>query len=333
MSSISKRKILVASPGFSQNSRALKKLSALATELVTNEDGKRFSKSELVEFLNIHKPEVLIVGLESVDETVIGACPFIKMIAKYGVGLDNIDLRALAKSGVRIGWTGGVNKRSVAELAMAFILGHFRNISPSIDLMSRGTWKKDGGRQIEGLLVGIVGFGHIGSEVSKLAKGLGMRLQYFDLTEKQEAGALGAQRVSYDVLLKTSDVITFHVPLTSKTRNMLSNDQLRLVKSNALIINTARGEVVDFNAVTNAVRMNKIGAYAADVFPTEPCDLSQFLPADHFYFTPHIGGAAEEAIDAMASSAIQAVELYCSNPTSEELLPATLLRQYSYIYE
>lgn len=309
------KRVAVSAASFVKNAtlvRELRELSEFGFEVWLNPLGHVMTREELIDFWRETKPDAAIVGTELVDAVVLDAAPGLKVVAKYGVGLDNVDEVELARRGIALAWTGGVNKRAVSELVLAFALGHFRNAGASIDLMRQGQWVKDGGRQLSNLRVGIVGFGHVGSDLASLLAAFGSDVVCHDILDKaHEAAKVGARQVSYDDLLAHSDMITFHVPATALTRGMFGAREIEIVKETALIVNTSRGSVLDFDATTQALLGGRIGGLAVDVYPSEPFKLSPELAAcSRFYATPHIGGNTREAVLAMGRSAIDGIRTF-----------------------
>ena len=296
--------VAVASTSFSANQTLISELSAIVVEVVRNADGRRFKTEEaLAEFIG--SAEYAVVGVEPVGEAVIAACPNLEMVAKYGVGLENLDEPALEAAGVRVGWTGGINRRFVTELTLAFALGHLRNVWPSVSLMRQGQWEKVGGRELSGCTFGIVGLGHVGSDVARIVRTFGATVVYRDIVDRSVvAEELGLRSVEYEGLLQEADVVSFHVPGTPLTKGMFGATEIALMKPGSLVINTCRGSVIRFAETVDAVRAGRLGGFAADVFPNEPFDASAFAGDDRLYFTPHIGGDSRESILAMGRSAI-----------------------------
>lgn len=307
--------VAIASPSFSKSSFLLQQLNSLGNVLAyPNTNGDRLQGEVLIEFLRSSQANIAIIGLEPITKTVLEACPHLKMISKYGVGIDNLDLETMKLLDIALGWTPCVNTRSVSELVLAFCFGHFRNVFSSIEKMHRGKWEKNGGRQVSSLTVGIVGLGAISFDLAMLLKNLGCKILVSDVVEKTEqCEKIGAKQIAYLDLLSQSDVITFHVPSTSLTRNMLSKKEIPFVKKDALIINTSRGDIVNFEEICQAVQEKKLGGFASDVFPIEPADCSHLRGIENLYFTPHIGGNSAEGILAMGLSAIQHVKNYIEN--------------------
>ena len=310
--------VAVASTSFSANQTLISELSAIGVEVVRNAEGRRFKTEEaLAEFIG--SAEYAVVGVEPVGEAVIAACPNLEMVAKYGVGLDNLNETALEAAGVKVGWTGGVNRRSVTELTLAFALGHLRNVWPSVSLMRQGQWEKVGGRELSHCTFGIVGLGHVGSDVARIVRTFGATVVYRDIVDRSViAEELGLRSMEYEELLQEADVVSFHVPGTPLTKEMFGEVQIAHMKPSALVINTSRGSVIQFVETVDAVRGGRLSGFATDVFPNEPFDASAFAGDDRLYFTPHIGGSSCEAIMAVGRSAIHHLRRHLEGERSDE---------------
>jgi D-3-phosphoglycerate dehydrogenase len=298
--------IAIPSPSFSKNKTLIAEVRDLTHRLVVNEAGVKFDEPGLIAFLNDAKADGAIIGTDPVSARVVSSLRHLKAIGKYGVGCDNVDLEALKKSSIHFGWEGGVNRRSVSELVLGFMLGHQRNIFKSADRMQRGHWQKEGGFQLSGKIIGIIGFGFIGTDLASLLKPFGCEILVHDILDKRDiATQHGAKQVSYSDIIARCDVITFHVPGGDKTKNMFGPSEIQRVKESCLAINTARGKICDFDAVIAAVKGGKLSGYASDVFPDEPISRTDLTIEQGFYFTPHIGGNADEAVLAMGRAAIR----------------------------
>jgi phosphoglycerate dehydrogenase-like enzyme len=303
--------LAISSPSFSQHSLLVSEASALANRVVTNTLGTKFDETALAQFLNDAKADAAIIGTDPLSATVISSLQHLKAIGKYGVGCDNVDVPELKRKGIHFGWAGGVNRRSVSELALGFMLGHQRNIFRSVDRMQRGVWQKQGGVQLSEKTIGIVGFGYIGTDLAALLRPFGCQILVHDILDKREdCRKFSATQVPFDELLTRSDVITLHVPGGPATRGLIGKNELARVKANLLLINTARGEIVDFAITQSAVKNHQIAGYASDVFPAEPLLSNDFSIENGFYFTPHIGGNAQEAVLAMGRAAIEGLRSF-----------------------
>ena len=250
--------------------------------------------------------DAAIVGVETIDDSVLKHTTKLKIISKYGVGLDNIDQESLKNRDIFLAWTGGTNKRSVSELTLCFMLGLCRNVFGSSFKLKKLEWEKDGGHQLSGKTVGIVGCGHTGSDVVRLLAPFDCNLLVNDIVDKsnfcQEQGAL---QVSLEEVIEQSNVVSLHVPLTKETCRMVNKKFLLKMKSTAFLVNTCRGDVIDQEALKNALNQKIIAGAALDVFVEEPPTDVEFLSLPNLMVTPHIGGNAKEAVEAMGSAAIQ----------------------------
>lgn len=303
--------IAVLSPSFSSSKQLVQELSGLAQRIVLNQDGETLTDERLFDFVNKSGAEIVIVGRELINESFCEACKKVKLIVKYGVGLDNVNQRLLAERGIILGWTPGVNKRSVSELTLAFMLGHLRNVFVSSTRMKAGLWIKNGGLQLSGRKIGIVGLGHIGTDLAELLQPFACAISFCDRVDRSEiAKKMHIKQVSYREILQNSEVITFHVPGDKENAGMLGEEQLDLVDHSTLIINTSRGEIVDFNAVIHRIEQKKLGGYAADVFEKEPYSGESLSHLDNVYLTPHIGGNSQEAILSMGRSSISHIKSF-----------------------
>lgn len=295
--------VKVTSPSFSQHPVLRAELLGLFPGAVLNLDGRRLDGAALADFAR--GGDALVVGLEKVDTALLDACPELRMIAKYGVGLDNIDIAACKERGIAIGWTGGVNRRSVAELVLCFMLGLCRNVFHTSTLLRGGVWEKNGGVQLSGRTVGIVGLGYTGREVARLLEPLHCRVLANDILPMDDyARENGIAMVDKDTLFAEADVVTLHVPLTPQTNRLVDEARLARMKTDAILINACRGEVVDQAALKQALINGTIGAAALDVFESEPPADLEFLALPNLVATAHIGGNAAEAVLAMGRSAI-----------------------------
>jgi D-3-phosphoglycerate dehydrogenase len=306
--------VAVVSPSFAKSETLLGELRSLGAPVVVNQSKQELGGEQLVKFLQDAQATIAVIGKEHITQTVLSKLPKLKAIAKYGVGTDSIDFDALSLFGIQFGHTAGVNRNEVAEQVLGFAIGHFRRLFTATNEMRSGVWNKNGGRDLMSLKVGIVGFGHVGTKVAELFKPFGSHIQTTDILDKSaEAKKIGASVTSLDELISTSDLISLHVPLTPKTLKMISQPQFDQMKKDALLINTARGEVVDFQAAVKAVTNKKIGGYAADVFAQEPVDLSLYSNQENLYFTPHIAGNSVNAVLKMGRSAISWVNTFLTS--------------------
>jgi D-3-phosphoglycerate dehydrogenase len=240
----------------------------------------------------------LITGLEKVTPKVLENANRLKVISAGGVGYDHIDLEAATAKGIAVCNCAGCNNRSVAELAFGMMLSLSRQIYQSDRAMRSGEWGRFTGPELWGKTIGIVGLGRVGKSVSQLAKGFGMRILSNDVAwDITYADEHGISYVPLDRLLAESDYVTLHTPLTPWTYKLIGERELRMMKPTAYLINTARGPVVDEDALCKALEQGQIAGAGLDVFMVEPTNDCVFREFENVIITPHIGGASNEAYE------------------------------------
>ena len=307
-----KASIKVTSRSFSRHPVLKQELLELFPNSVFNTDGPPTGVPNIAEFLK--DADGVILGLEEIDRNVLKQLENVKIIAKYGVGLDNIDVISAEELGITIGWTGGVNKRSASEQALGFMLGLSRNLFFSSFPLKNGKWEKEGGSFLTGKTIGIIGCGHIGADLIYLLQPFNCQILICDILDKScVVDTYGATQVLQDELLAEADIISFHVPLTELTQGMVNDEFLQKMKPTAYLINNSRGPVVNQKALKNALQGKIIAGAALDVFDSEPPDDIEFLDLPNLMVTPHIGGSANEAILAMGRSAISHLKKHFQN--------------------
>jgi phosphoglycerate dehydrogenase-like enzyme len=282
-------------------------LLARYAQVTFNDAGLQLAGDSLVEFLSGH--DKAITALEMIDDYVLSRLPELQVIGKYGVGLDMIDLNAMHRHGKRLGWTGGVNRRSVSEMVITFAVAMLRHIPAAHREVLSGTWRQHVGGLLSGRTVGIIGCGFIGKDLAELLQPWNCILlandilDFSDFYERYSVTPVGLEE-----LLQRSDVVTLHVPLDDSTRNMLSATRLELMKPSAILINAARGGLVDEAALKEMLVTKRLAAAAFDVFAVEPPQDQELLALPNFLVSPHIGGSAEEATLAMGRAAISGLD-------------------------
>lgn len=300
-------KVAVCSRSFSQNPVLRAELLLRYERVTFNDAGLQLGGDTLVEFLRGH--EKAITGLEVIDGPILARLPELKVIGKYGVGLDMIDLAAMRAHGKRLGWTGGVNRRSVSEWVISAAIAMLRHVPAAHREVLAGTWRQHMGGYLTGRTVGIVGCGHIGKDLVPLLKAFECPILVNDILEFPEFYAAHAiEAVSLEALLQRSDIVTLHVPLNEGTRGMIDAAKLAMLKPTAVLINAARGWLVDEAALRHALQEKRLAAAAFDVFAVEPPVDRELLGLPNFLVTPHIGGSAHEAVLAMGRAAIRGLD-------------------------
>jgi len=240
---------------------------------------------------------LLALLTDRVDAALLEACPDLRVISNYAVGSDNVDLEAAAARGIPVGITPDVLTEATADLAFAGLLAAARRLPEALAAVRSGawlTWEPDWllGHDVHGATLGIVGYGRIGQAVARRAEGFSMRI-------------LATPRVPLDELLAQSDAVTLHVPLTSETRHLIDADALARMKPTAILVNTARGGVVDQHALARALHRGEIAGAALDVTDPEPLPPDHpLLAAPNLLVLPHIGSATHTARERMADRAV-----------------------------
>ncbi|MDB4877484.1 MAG: phosphoglycerate dehydrogenase [Gemmatimonadetes bacterium] len=300
-------RVAICSRSFSKHPALRARLLERYRHVTFNDAGISLSGDELVDFLRGH--DRAITALEVIDATILERLPELAVISKYGVGLDMIDMAAMRLHGTRLGWTPGVNRRSVAELALAFAIVMLRRVPAANRDVLAGGWRQYVGGCLSGRTVGIIGCGHVGKDLVTLLKPFGCPVIAYDIRDYRDFyTAHGVEPVSLTTLLTTADVVTLHVPLDHSTRGILDAQRLAMLKPTAVLINTARGDLVEETALKHMLLDGRIAGAAFDVFANEPPHDAELLAAPNFLATPHIGGSAEEAILAMGLAAIDGLD-------------------------
>jgi D-3-phosphoglycerate dehydrogenase len=294
----------VTTVAFSKNKKLVNELKELGFKNVyINELQRRFTQDELIDFLG--KCDFAIVGLDKITPKVLTKLPNLKAISKYGVGLDNIDFQACKKHNVKILHTQGVNKRSVAELALGNMLSLCRNIYVSSNNLKDGIWNKNGGIELSKKTVGVIGVGHIGKDLINLLKPFGCKILVNDIIDQSDYYAKnGLFELSKEEIFEQADIVTIHTPLTDELRHFVNKKSLSKMKPTALLINTARGGLVNENDLKWALENKIIAGAAIDVYESEPPQNSDLIKIPNLITTPHIGGNSQEAVYSMGKSAI-----------------------------
>jgi D-3-phosphoglycerate dehydrogenase len=300
-------RVAVASRSFSRHPVLRAELAARFPGATFNDAGVSLTGDALVSFLRGH--ERAIVALERIDEAILAALPELRVVSKYGVGLDMMDLDAMEQRGVALGWTSGVNRRSVAELALSMAIALLHRVPEGVSLVHDGRWQQIAGRQLTGRTVGIIGCGHVGQDLTRLLAPFGCRVLAFDKVDYADFyRAHHVEAVALDRLLADADVVTLHLPLDRSTRGFLSAERLRAMRPGAVLINTARGGLVDEAAVIARLDSGDLAGAAFDVLNAEPPGECALLTHPKVLVTPHIGGSTEEAVLAMGRAAIKGLD-------------------------
>lgn len=278
-------------------SDGLKILEEIA-EIKRNPYNRLMTEEELAQGLK--DADAMVLGVDKCSRKVIESLGRMRVIGRHGVGLDNVDLDAATEKGIIVTYTPHVNADSVADHAWALILALARKITSADASMKAGQWEgtKFVGMELSGKTIGILGLGAVGQRVAKRARGFDMNILYYDKRRNEALEReIGVNYVDLEQLLRESDILTIHAALTSETRRMIGIQELRMMKKTALLINTARGEIVDEKALVQALREGWIAGAALDVFEREPPE--QLLKIGNLVLTPHIASYTIEALRRM----------------------------------
>lgn len=277
--------------------------------VLLEKNGFIVEKSDKIESRDLKNFEAVIVGVQKITRDMLENSS-IKIIAKHGVGIDNIDLQAATELGIPVTITPNANAVSVAELMIGFIFVLARKlVELHKTLYEKRQFISSVGIELFGKTLGVVGFGAIGREVARRAVCLGMRVLVYDpYVQEESLQQIGAEKVELDELLKQSDFVSLHVPLNESTKNLIDKNKISLMKKTAYLINTARAGVISEAALIEALKNGQIAGAALDVFEPEP------LPADSPLFdcpnlilTPHVGAHTFEAILRMNMMAAESI--------------------------
>lgn len=306
-SKMKKKQVAVTSRSFSKHSILRKELLKKYPDAKFNDEGLSLSGDSLIAYLSGY--EKAITALEKMDDEVLSKLSDLKVLSKYGVGVDMIDFKALKEHGVKFGWEGGVNKRSVSELVVSFAVSLLHRVIFANAEVKSGKWYQVKGRQLSERTVGVIGCGHIGKDTIKLLKPFGCKILSADILDFPDFyNEYGVEPVAVEELLARSDVVTLHLPLDDSTKNIINKERLELMKEDAILINLARGDLIDEKALKVRLKNGKLGGAALDVFAVEPPTDPEFSSLDNVLITPHIGGSTEEAILAMGMAAIDGLD-------------------------
>ncbi|MBN2899249.1 MAG: phosphoglycerate dehydrogenase [Clostridia bacterium] len=261
-------------------------------EVINNPYNKFLNEDEVISMIG--EAEGIICDLEGITKKVIDSAPNLKVIARRGVGTDSVDVAYAKEKEIVVARTLGVVEKPVAELVMSYLLMINRKISDLNAEMKIGQWTKVLGNSLENKVLGIIGMGNIGQEVARKAQAFDMKVVYTSPKRNEVADALGAEYLSFEEVMAKSDVISIHAPLLESTKGLINADTMKLMKKKPILINTARGPIVDETDLCEALDEGIISFAAIDVFDVEPKTDSPLKAYDNVILTPHVGTFTEE---------------------------------------
>lgn len=299
-------RLLVTPTSFGKNNPAMRaNLEAEVGEVVYSPLPRPLTAPELADLLpGCHG---YIAGLDEINRSALEKADRLVVIARYGVGVDNVDLAAAREKGIVVTNTPGANSASVAELTVGFILALARQIPEASAATRQGGWPRLNGLSLEEKVVGLIGFGAIGKQVARRLAGFDCRVLAYDpLPDRAASAKLGVELVSLAALQAQADFVSLNLPLLPETRAMVNAEFLGKMKRGAHLINTSRGELLDEQALTDALKSGHLRGAAIDVFTTEPPGLDNpLLGLPQVIVTPHCGAHTDGAINAMGRMSMQ----------------------------
>jgi len=307
------RKILITGPALTQD--AIQHAASLDIQLIPTTP--YLPVDELVAIIAQEQPDAIIVRQGKLTREMIQASSALKVVAKHGVGYDSIDIQAAAERGVPVTIALGANAQSVAEQAFALMFAVARQTATLDARMRQGHWDKAtaNGIELSGKTLGLVGLGSIGGILMDLVAPLRMKVRVYDpYLQALPVRDHVERETSFEQLLESCDVISLHCPLTEQNRNLLSTEQFQRMRSNAILINTARGELIDTPALVEALRTGQIAGAGLDTFhPEPPAADSALWGLTNLVATPHIGANTTEARDRVGLLAVQQIASLWNN--------------------
>lgn len=281
---------------------------AMLADFVLVYAGKECDEEKLVSLCRQHDPAAIIVRYGKISARVIDACDRLRVISKHGTGIDTIDAAAAKARGIVVKAAAGANAAAVAEHTLALILACAKNVVSLDERMHAGHWDKATHRSMElkGRTLGLVGLGAIGLRVAKIGTALGMRVIAYDPFAKTTPGDV--ERKELSEVISSSDVLSLHCPLTAQNANMINTAALATMRPGAILVNTARGGLIDEAALTAALRSGRLRCAGLDSFQAEPfTGTHEFSALGNAVLTPHIGGVTDAAYIGMGTAAAQNV--------------------------
>lgn len=297
---LKKYRVLVTPTTFgSHDKRLCQELEAAVGEVIYNRNGRPLTSGELIELLP--SCDGFIAGLDRVDRAALESANRLKVIARYGVGVDNVDLEVAAEKGITVTNTPHANAVSVAELTIGLLLSLARSIPEAAASVRDGKWPRIHGKSLEGKVIGLVGFGSVGREVARrLQLWQSPLLAYDPFADEDLAHSLNVRLVGLEELIREADFVSLHAPLLAETLRMVNADFLSRMKRGAYLVNTARGEMVDEEALLAALDSGQLGGAALDAYAQEPPAADSPLRRHpRLIATPHCGAHTDGAADGM----------------------------------
>ena len=297
-------KIAVTSRSFSRNDKLIANLKTKFKHIKLNSEGYALKGKNLIDFLD--GMDGAIIGIEPITSKVLSELPSLKHISKYGVGTNNLDMEAIKSHGISLSLSPGSNSQSVAEYALYLMLLSMRQNFNNMSEIAQNIWSQKKGRELFKKRVGIIGFGNIGKQLSRMLKPFQIKVMLFDnvkinLTKSQSSFI---EQVQLSTLLRKADIISLHLPLTKGTENFITKNEFSIMKNDVVIVNTSRGGIVNERDLFTFLKKNPDAFGAFDVFKKEPNFSSKLYGLPNFFASSHRASLTNEGIDNMGMAAI-----------------------------
>lgn len=298
-------KVLITPRSYASTSdKPIKMIKDKGYEIIRNNKDKPINKNEMLNL--IEDIDGIIIGIDKFDSDIIDKANNLKVISKYGTGLDNIDVNYAHKKDIIVTKTPTANIDAVADLTIGLMIAVARRIPEADKKLRKDQWEKIIGNSVWKKNLGIIGLGKIGKQVVKRAKGFKMDIKVFDLNKDEDfAEKYNIEYVNLDEILSESDFITIHTPLNNGTRDLIQMEELEKMKNSSYLLNVSRGGIVNEDDLYEALKNDVIAGAALDAFVNEPPKDNNFKELDNIIMTPHIGGYTDEAIENMGVQAAQ----------------------------
>ncbi|MAM04334.1 MAG: phosphoglycerate dehydrogenase [Flavobacteriales bacterium] len=307
----------VSSRTFCKSKDLRKSLETKFKNIRYNDDLLHFDEKSLIDFFE--GCEGVLISEDKITKAVIDELPKLKVISKFGVGLDSIDLDYIREKEITLGWKPGINSFSVAELALSYMIILLREAYFLNRCLLNSEWQKvRNSRDLSDLTIGIIGYGHIGKKLALFLEPFGSKILIYDpLIKPNKKLSNNVESSSFNNLLRNCDAVSIHVPLTKENHNLISEKELMMMKKDSVLINLSRGGVVNEHELFKALKNNHLSGAASDVFIGEPTNTTEFsselINLDNFFSTPHIAGTSNQTISKLGHSAIKFLIDECEN--------------------
>jgi D-3-phosphoglycerate dehydrogenase len=314
-------KVLITTVPFGDKNRLpIEQLEAAGIEYLINPLGRKLKEEELAEM--IVDFDVLIAGTEDITDAVMAKGSNLKLISRVGIGLDNVDLLAAERRGIKVSYTPDAPAPAVAELTIGLMLALLRSVHISNAQMHRGEWQRHFGRRIPEITIGIIGTGRIGGRVLRRLEPFGSpRILVNDIhPDKNVAPALKLEFVDKDQIYKEADLISLHIPLTKQTKNLIRREELLMMKPDAMIINTSRGGIINEDDLAKTLKGGHLSGAAIDVFDQEPYT-GELAQIERCLLTSHMGSMSIDCRTRMEIEATEEVIRFLTGQAFQGLVP------------